>query len=360
MLASDYFSADYTEARFKFREACIAAGAEIDVYELPISGPQGDPLSTEVCILGPDDADTALLLSSGTHGVEGVAGSAIQVGLLNSGIERRVLQGLRIIMVHAINPYGFAYLRRVNENNVDLNRNFLDHSKSHPKNSNYDALARAIAPNSYTAFTKSLSVARLSSYRALHGTAALQAAISRGQYEHSEGLFYGGRSETWSNKTFRSIVRRHLPIVSRVAFVDFHTGLGPYGVGECIQDYVPGSPAHERANTWWGNRARTTRTGEAVGIELTGAIKFAVSDMLADREVTSVTLEFGTVPPMKVFLAMQAENWLHHHGGEDNPKAQGIKAEMRRVFYPEADDWKEAIWKQGKEVVDQAIEGLIS
>ena len=55
---------------------------------------------------------------------------------------------------------------------------------------------------------------------------------------------------------------------------------------------------------------------------------------------------------------MQAENWLHHHGGADHPRAGAIKAEMRRVFYPDTDDWKDRVWRQGKEVVDRTLAGL--
>ena len=32
---------------------------------------------------------------------------------------------LRCVLLHALNPFGFAWRRRVNEDNVDLNRNFL-------------------------------------------------------------------------------------------------------------------------------------------------------------------------------------------------------------------------------------------
>ena len=70
----------------------------------------------------------------GTHGVEGFVGSAIQSFLLdNSTIIKKddhyddTLPTL--VFVHALNPFGFAHLRRVNENNVDLNRNFLTESR---------------------------------------------------------------------------------------------------------------------------------------------------------------------------------------------------------------------------------------
>ena len=58
---------------------------------------------------------------------------------------------------------------------------------------------------------------------------------------------------------------------------------------------------------------------------------------------------------MKVFWALRAENWLHHHGGKGHPDAKKIKENLLRAFYPNPEDWKSQVWKQGKEVVEQAL-----
>ena len=81
------------------------------------------------------------MLISGTHGVEGFAGSALQVGLLDEGIQNELSPESAVLMIHAINPYGMAHLRRFNEDNVDLNRNFRDHAKTPPENCAYQKLA---------------------------------------------------------------------------------------------------------------------------------------------------------------------------------------------------------------------------
>ena len=80
--------------------------------------------------------------------------------------------------------------------------------------------------------------------------------------------------------------------------------------------------------------------------------------MVPQSEITAVSLEFGTSSLVTVLRAMQAENWLHHHGGADHPRAAKIKTEMRRVFYPDADDWKSLVWHQANEVVEKALVGL--
>ena len=296
MEPGDLFSPTYDEARTKFLKSCENAGARVESYPNPLAGPDGGALYTDVAALGPDDGRAVLGLSSATHGVEGFTGSAIQTGLVRDGIGGRLGPGQRVVLVHAINPYGFAHLRRVNEDNVDLNRNFIDHEAPHPKNSQYDSLAGAIAPVSTSGLARLMANGRLTRYALWHGRAALQAAITAGQYAHPDGLFYGGDSQTWSNRTFRRIVETHLGGASRVVFIDLHTGLGPFGHGEVILTAPPDSPAFARAAAWWLDRTRSTKAGNSASADLAGAVIDCVSQSLPQAEITAVGLEYGTVP----------------------------------------------------------------
>ncbi len=69
---------------------------------------------------------SALVVSSGVHGVEGFFGSAVQLAFLEKlPPDWRPPEGAAVVLIHALNPFGFAWQRRFNEENVDLNRNFL-------------------------------------------------------------------------------------------------------------------------------------------------------------------------------------------------------------------------------------------
>ncbi len=88
------------------------------------TGPTGEDLTIDVASFSRDDMDRTLVVSSGVHGIEGFFGSAVQLALM----ERWALHGppsVRCLFLHGLNPYGFAWLRRFNEDNVDPNRNFL-------------------------------------------------------------------------------------------------------------------------------------------------------------------------------------------------------------------------------------------
>ena len=354
-----YFSSSYQAARESFLEAARPGGGTIESIENPHTGPDGERLFTDVVLFGPTDAKTILVLSSGTHGVEGFAGSGIQTGLLREGIASTLPPGVGLVMIHAINPYGMAHLRRFNEDNVDLNRNFRDHAVRPPKNPQYDELADVIAPRSMSFWSEVGSWSRILWYRVTAGKSAAQMAVSGGQYSHPEGLFYGGTFDTWSNKTIRSIAERYLSGADQVIVVDVHTALGAFGNGEIILNVPKDSAAYGRAVEIWGpTRVRSTVTDESVSIHLEASLKLALTEMLSDSVVTAVSLEFGTLPQMEVFKALRAENWLHHHGGMDHPRAKKIKTCLLRAFHPDSDEWEASVWNQGMEVVEQALAWL--
>src|SRR4051812_37355004 len=109
------FAADYSEARDKFLSAAKLAGAATHRYDNPTKGPGGEALSTDVARLGPEDASKIVVTISSTHGVEGYCGSGFQADWLASIGAAGLPKGIAVLMVHAINPYGFAWTRRVTE-----------------------------------------------------------------------------------------------------------------------------------------------------------------------------------------------------------------------------------------------------
>src|SRR6476620_696899 len=199
---------DYVEARARFRDAAAAAGAHVQHHEHPLTGPAGESLATDVATIGSPDAPTRLLVISGTHGVAGFAGSLCQTRWLTEGVS--VPDDVAIVLVHAINPYGFAWIRRVNEDNVDLNRNCIDFSAGVPENTGYDELADALVPPSWDDDTQTRTAEQLLAYAGVHGFDGLQDAVSTGQYRHPRGIFFGGRGPVWSQRTLKTIVQTHL------------------------------------------------------------------------------------------------------------------------------------------------------
>ena len=100
------FSDSYFAARCRFREAAAARNASLTT--LPVGSA---PYTIDVALLNEHAlADRVVMVSSGVHGVEGFAGSAVQLAILNGGVPDNVC----VVLVHAVNPFGFAELRRWN------------------------------------------------------------------------------------------------------------------------------------------------------------------------------------------------------------------------------------------------------
>jgi hypothetical protein len=355
--AGAVFSADFAEARAKFLAAAKTAGARIESFDNPVRGPQGLALSTEVAALGPADASAVLVAVSGTHGVEGFAGSAAQVGWLRS--RPTLPPGVGVLLVHALNPYGFAWLRRVNEDNVDINRNFVDHGKPHPANPIYDEIADAMLPATWNDAAVEALHAALQGLVLQHGPGADLRAGS-GQYKHPKGLFYGGTEPVWSNRVLNVITRQYLAGVRQVAYVDFHTGLGPYGHGEAICYHAPGTPSFDAAARWYGSGLTSPHAGNAAAPVNSGKTGNGLIAQLPKAQVSCITLEFGTYAGARVLAAIAGDGWLHTYGDANSAKGQAVKAEIRAAFYPEQDDWKDMVAARSAEVMAQAIAGLAS
>lgn len=142
---SGLFSGDYSALRARFLAAARTAGASLVEYLHPLHGPDGERLATDVAYLGRNDARKLMVLISGTHGVEGPFGSACQTAWLSQNTPWQLPDDTAVLAIHLINPWGTAWSRRVNEDNVDLNRNFIDWQKAPPKTS---AMARCTTRSS--------------------------------------------------------------------------------------------------------------------------------------------------------------------------------------------------------------------
>jgi len=353
-----FFSADFSAARTRFRAAAEAAGARLDAYPHPGRGPAGEALATDMALSGSAAAERVLVTLSATHGVEGFCGSGLQVGWYESGLARELPEGVALLQIHAINPHGFAWLRRVTEDNVDLNRNFVDHDKPYPENTGYDELHEALCPREWNDAVIAETWEVLFAFAEKHGPAALQEAITGGQYRHPDGLFYGGTAPTWSRETLLGIVRHELPSARHVAVIDYHTGLGPRGHGERITVHLPGSPGLARAQDWYGGDVTSPHLGNSVSAPLQGVNLSGIEAALPQAAVTAVALEYGTIPTEQVKLALRADNWLHVHGDPASAKGRAIKAQIREAFYQDADDWKALVWERAAETLRLALAGL--
>ncbi|MGE0660000.1 MAG: M14 family metallopeptidase [Reyranellaceae bacterium] len=353
-----HFSPDYVTAREKFRNACAEAGLKTERLLNPETGMLGEDLTTDVVWIGPPDAERVLLTNSATHGVEGLYGSGCQVGFLREGHWKNLPSGVAMLVIHAINPYGFSWLRRVNEDNVDLNRNFLDFTQPLPQNPGYAGIHPVLAPPHWNPQIAKSVRTNLEEFSFRVGRREAAAAISAGQHTHPDGLFYGGIRPTWSNGVIAYLAARYLKRMKHMVVVDFHTGLGPYGHSELICRHPVDSVALKRARQWFGADVTSPAAGESDSPVIEGNLRMSFNRHCPGSEFTAFAIEVGTRDWRDVEMSLIADNWLHNYGEPRGQGAAPIKAAIRDAFYPDEDSWREKCYPRALEIQKTALAGL--
>ncbi|MFO1266941.1 MAG: DUF2817 domain-containing protein [Rubrivivax sp.] len=356
------FAPDYASARARFLAAAARAGARVDVFVNDgASAPDGGSLTTDVAVLGPADATSALMVVSGTHGPEGFVGSAAQVSLLEAAACGAPLPPVRIVLVHAINPYGFAHVTRTTENNVDLNRNFIDWSAGPPANAAYAELHEALSPGVWSNEALAACDAARLAWIERHGQDAFVDMTGRGQYTHADGQHYGGNGPEWSNRTLEAIVRRHLSTARRIALIDWHTALGERGEPFFLCFNEPGGAGWERACAWWGRERVETRAGfgGAARPKYTGLLFHGVQRYAAHADVTGAVIEFGTVPTDDARRALQADRYLRFgQGVTTDPRRSALREQVLAAFSPPSLGWQRSVLGHAIAIQRATLAGL--
>lgn len=348
------FSKTYEEARQRFRDAASAIGAQLLSY--PVDVDASEDISIDVAICGQMDADSAVVVSSGCHGVEGYFGSAIQLAWLKNVASYGTALDRRCVLIHSINPYGFKHLRRVNEDNVDLNRNFLgapDQYQGSPEG--YHRLDRFLnprsAPSNFEAFRlKALwHICRV-------GLPALKSAIAGGQYDYPTGLFFGGKGPSRSTRILQNHFESWIGPSRKIVHIDLHSGLGKYGRYQMLLTDPIGSATYHWFSTTFGEKqVQTTEKPGGVAYPVSGILGQWLRARLAPRDVRSAVAEFGTYDAIRVLGAIRAENRAHFYGIAGSNTVQSAKTELLECFCPADERWGKQVIASGLQIIEKCV-----
>lgn len=351
----------YSEARANFLGACLAAGTSVESYKHPMSGPQGEELATDVAWFGPEDASKLLIMVSGVHGVEGFSGSATQVGWIEQQHYRTLPADTAALMVHLINPWGVAHLRRYNEDNVDLCRNFMDFNQPLPENNEYATIAEELRLGEPLGEEGQFAGRYLGQKVVQHGIDYVIDLFMGGQYDYQNGFGFGGDKAVWSNTTLKDILTAHNQHARQVCIIEYHTGLGPWAYGTLIT--MHSSTELEQIKHWFGpwtfNPSCDKQPGEDGYRVVHGHTSVCYKASFPQAEVFAVTLEFGTYPPDETLALLVQEHLLIQQSAEVSPSViQDIKARLLEYHHPRDWEWRRAFWSRSLQVIRQAMNAL--
>ena len=340
-----YFSTDYFKARERFRAAVAKAGGRLYTLTIDAKGPQGEQLSTDIGWFGSERPRKVLLHSSGLHGVEAFAGSGIQLELLED--LPKPPDDTAYIFSHVLNPYGMAWLRRVNENNIDLNRNFLGPGEKYAgapeAYAKLDALLNPPTPPSFDFFLPR-AVWAIAGY----GFNSLKQAIGGGQYEFPKGIMFGGKELQPGAANYEAFLAQRVASAERLFAIDVHTGLGKYG-----EDTLLSEPKNYAAvKQMFGDRVAPLDAETGPAYRTTGSIDGMIWRVAPNAQVYFVCQEFGTYGPLTVVQALREENRWHQYGGRsiDHP----TKQQLSKTFYPAEESWQRMVLERGRALFNEA------
>ena len=350
------FSNTYFEAREKFLAAAKQHNAEIKSIEHPERSPDGKPIFMDIAVLGPADAETGVMIISGTHGPEAYCGSAIQLGLLGSPELMSRLSDKKLVFVHGHNPYGWTHIRRGDENNIDVNRNYCDFKKPYATNEKYKDVQDLLMPEKFDEAAEAAIFAWIEE----HGQKAFATAAMVGQRIDPQGFFYGGHDPVWTHKAFRSNVVPLLEDQKKVFLVDLHTGLGEYADGIILHIYPKGSEKADLIDEWFEHKVDGGMdvVDDDVQYENSGSVVGAWDDFYPDHETYAMVVEYGTAPLPKILIALMKDNWLHVKGDVNSEEGRAIKQELLDSLYPNNDHWKQGMWRHASWMLDRLTKAL--
>lgn len=368
-MKTPYFSDTYAEARQKFRVAASATDYEVSAHIHPeATGPDGGPLAMDVVWFGPRNAKGVLLNLSGTHGAEGFAGSAAQLAWIEARGFDALPDDVAVLMVHGVNPYGFAHFSRTTEDNVDLNRNWIDFTAPHPDNPHYPDYHAILTPSLLNAEVEKQILRELGAKAEVRGQWEIEDAMSRGQYSHPQGLGFGGQGETWSRQTLSAIIKDNLGAAKQVAFIDWHTGTP--GIGEII--YLcysePGTPSYANAARLWGeDNIRPEKIDTQWGAKRPGregVMFWGIQKLVAELGGVAAggVIEIGTREHGDMIGAARAslyDRYLRFETDRFAPENADMLETVLRCYYrPDDEVWKKAALEKSAAIYERTLAGL--
>lgn len=349
-----FFSETYAESRRRFLDASHEIGATINSYSVD----NDDELAMDVATFGDKDAPT-VVTSSGVHGAEGFLGAAVQLALLRQLANVDSGPKVRHVLIHAINPFGFSKIRRFNEDNVDLNRNFnvnADDFRGSPDG--YAKLDPFLNPNSPPSRWEPLKLKMLWNI-CRYGFHSLRQSIACGQYEYPRGLFFGGNAPCRSTQIIWDNCDHWVGDATKVVHLDFHSGLGRFGAYKLLLSQAGPESIDWYVDTFGSEFVETLDTGNTA-YRVSGLFGEWIQNHFSARDYRFVYVEYGTYGGMRMLSALRSENRAFHYGEEESELFKSAKAELLECFCPSDAGWRNKVIQSGLAIVDQASHAVLN
>ena len=367
---SDSFLTTYDEVRANVLdriESLRAAGFAVEHESYAID--ENDGLYIDNFLIpATEQTKNLIVLTTGVHGMEGYIGSVMLDVFFEEVFPTLDTADTGVLVVANVNPYGMKYMRRYNENNVDLNRNFIEDWDSFDRSSNkeYPKVESFLQPQGAmgNAFWHEVEFfLSLAKEAVISGADTISDALLTGQYEYPEGVYYGGDGDESSTVYLKGVFAECLSgTYENIIHIDIHSGYGPrYNmvIFNSVQD--PTTEAEAKAMFGYDYIIATdSEDFYATFGDTTDYFYRLANSMNSDKSLYSTCFEFGTIGDGFLDSIISLKYTVDENRQHWYPTSDPITEEMVRQNYYELFYLTETQWRQ-KTIEDfkLAINGVL-
>lgn len=349
-----FFLDDYFSCCNQFREILARKKSLSSYHQIFQNDVDGVVYETDAYWLGNREASRVVVIISGTHGIEGYCGSAIQRYLLSEiDLDDINFSDCALLFIHALNPWGMAWYRRCDEKGIDVNRNFVDFTIPKPVVEDFRTLYEALLMTD--AERRNAEINRL---LALWGQTRFDEIMSGGQYHYNDVPFFGGKEKSFSRDVIEQVIASFTLSEKELLVIDLHTGLGPWSFGELISDHPSGSKGNAYARKIFSNAVSVTEDGESFSVLKNGLLDYAWHNYM-ETKGCFLTLEFGTLGTHSLFHTLIEENLIWKSSCKEEKSSEVFeqrKAIMLKHFFPTHPLWQQAVIFRAEQIFYQCLE----
>ena len=348
---SDAFCNTYDEVRARLQT--LAASLDAETYTHAID--ECDDLYIDTYYLPSTQEQTNLIvLTTGVHGMEGYIGSVMLEVFFAEVYPTLNRDNTGILVVANVNPYGMKYMRRYNENNVDLNRNFildwdsfdLSTNTEYPKVDTFLGPTGKIGNGLWHEVGFYLSLAKTA---ITEGADTVSNALLGGQYEYPQGVYYGGTEDQASTIYLKQVFESCLDgEYENIIHIDIHSGYGPrYNMVIFNSVFETMSEADSREAFGYDYIiAYDSESFYATTGDTTDYFYRLAESKSTDKDLFSTCFEFGTIGDSFIDNIMSLkytvdENRNHWYPTNNKTSAEIVRENYYELFYPTETAWRE-------------------
>ena len=353
---SEYFYNTYDEVRNHLKERVKLLREEgIKVETSKYAVDKSDDLYIDnIYLPAKKKSENLIVLTTGVHGMEGFIGSVMLDVFFEEIYPEVNTKDTGILIVANVNPYGMKYKRRYNENNVDLNRNFiLDWDKFDlASNKDYRDVKDFLQPKGKIGnafwheggFYLNLLIQAITK-----GKSKVSDALLTGQYEFPKGVYYGGNGDEKSTKYLKGVFKDCLDgEYKNIVHIDIHSGYGPrYNmvIFNSVYETMTEAQSKEAFNYDYVI-SHDSESFYATTGDTTDYFYRLAESKKTKKTLFSTCFEFGTIgddftDSIKSLKYTVDENRQHWYPTDNEIAARVVKENYNELFYPTEKTWRE-------------------